>query len=272
MKQLGLLSLLAVCFLSSCASLGHYPGIGRIKRYEFVHPQVPKAFDGFRIAFVSDLHYVSKFKSKHLHALVRALNDLHADVLLMGGDYQEGCEYVDELFSELSLVHTTCGIWGVLGNNDYERCTDEIRNCMQKQGMHLLEQCTDTIWKGTDYILVSGVKNPFDLQTNGVSPTNELHDEDFVILLTHTPDYVEDVQIEHADLALAGHTHGGQVSFFRLWTPVTGSKYGRRLLSGRRMSSHGLPIIITNGLGTSRLPVRMCAPSEIVEICLKRTP
>ena len=42
------------------------------------------------------------------------------------------------------------------------------------------------------------------------------------------------------------------------------------LLTGRRTDSHGLPVIITNGLGTSRLPVRFCSPSEIVEITLKR--
>lgn len=267
----GIILLLSTLLLTSCASLSQYPGVGRTKRYTFEHQQVPEAFDGFRIAFISDTHYPSKFKRKHLHNTVRALRNLHPDLLLLGGDYHEGCEYVEELFAELSKVNPPCGTDAVLGNHDYARCTDEIRTAMKRHGIHLLEHRNDTVWRGTDFIIVSGVRNPFDLKANGVSPTTTLHDGDFVILLVHTPDYVEDVPVPHADLALSGHTHGGQVSFFRLWTPKTGSKYGTRLLTGQHTSSHGLPVIITNGLGTSHVPIRFCTPSEIVEITLRKT-
>ena len=263
----GIILLLSAILLTSCASLGRYPGVGRTKRYTFEHAQVPEAFDGFRIAFISDTHFPSKFKRKHLHNVVRALNDLHPDLLLLGGDYHEGCEHVEELFAELAKVETPCGTAGVLGNHDYARCTDEIRAAMKRHGIRLLEHRNDTIRRRQDFIIVSGVRNPFAYET---SPTTTLHDSDFVVLLVHTPDYVEDVPVPHADLALAGHTHGGQVSFFRLWTPKTGSKYGTRLLTGLRKSSHGLPVIITNGLGTSHVPIRFCAPSEIVEITLRR--
>ena len=170
---------------------------------------MPQAFDGFRIAFVSDIHYPSKFKRKHLHNLVRALRDLQPDLLLLGGDYQEGCEYVEELFTELGRVHPPYGTAGVLGNNDYERCTEQIRECMERHQIRVLEHRNDTVWRDSSFIIVSGVRNPFDLKANGISPTLALHDSDFVILLTHTPDYVEDVPVPHTDLALAGHTHGG---------------------------------------------------------------
>ena len=87
-----------------------YPGIDRVKKYEFTHRDVPDAFDGFRIAFISDLHYKSLFKEKGLESLVRLLNAQHADVLLMGGDYQEGCQYVPELFAALAKVKTQWGL------------------------------------------------------------------------------------------------------------------------------------------------------------------
>ena len=80
-----------------------------MKRYEFTHRDVPEAFDGFRIAFISDLHYKSLFKEKGLESLVRLLNAQHADVLLMGGDYQEGCQFVPELFAALAKVKTPLG-------------------------------------------------------------------------------------------------------------------------------------------------------------------
>ncbi len=70
---------------------------------------VPTAFDGFRIAFISDLHYRSLFKEKGLANLVKLLNNQHADALLIGGDLHEGCEYVQPLLAALSGVKNTDG-------------------------------------------------------------------------------------------------------------------------------------------------------------------
>jgi predicted MPP superfamily phosphohydrolase len=92
----------------------------------------------------------------------------------------------------------------------------------------------------------------------------------FTILLTHTPDYVEDADVSGVDLALAGHTHGGQVTLFGLYAPITASKYGMRFRTGLRRSSHGVPIIISSGLGTSRRNIRFCAPTDIVVVTLRR--
>ena len=81
-----------------------YAGVDRVVKYDFTHRDVPEAFEGFRIAFVSDLHYKSLLKEQGLNNLVRLLIAQKADVLLMGGDYQEGCEYVEPLFSALARV------------------------------------------------------------------------------------------------------------------------------------------------------------------------
>lgn len=123
------------------------------------------------------------------------------------------------------------------------------------------------MYHGEEKILLAGVRNPFDLRKNGVSPSCGLSDEDFVILLTHTPDYAEDVPITHADLVLAGHTHGGQVKVFG-YAPVVPSRYGRRFLNGLCYNSDRIPVIVTNGIGTSRINVRLGAPSEVVLIRL----
>ena len=103
-----------------------YSGIDRVVEYDFTHRDVPEAFEGFRIAFISDLHYKSLLKEKGLNNLVDLLIAQKPDVLLMGGDYQEGCEYVEPLFAALARVKTPMGTFGVMGNNDYERCHDEI--------------------------------------------------------------------------------------------------------------------------------------------------
>ena len=116
-----------------------YTGVDRVVKYDFTHRDVPEAFEGFRIAFISDLHYKSLLKEKGLNDLVRLLIAQKADVLLMGGDYQEGCEYVEPLFSALARVKTPMGTYGVMGNNDYERCHDDIVNTMKHYGMRPLE-------------------------------------------------------------------------------------------------------------------------------------
>lgn len=245
-----------------------YATVSRIVEYDFMHRDIPPAFDGLRIAFISDLHYKSKLKEKGLNDLIHLLNERKPDVLLMGGDYQEGCEYVEPLFAALSRVEAPLGIYGVMGNNDYERCHDEIVGTMKRYGMHVLEHRVDTLYKEGQRILVAGVRNPFDLERNGVSPTLSLAPDDFVILLVHTPDYAEDVSVANADLVLAGHTHGGQVRILRA-APAWHSRYGKRFLTGITHNSDRIPVIITNGIGTSRLALRIGAPAEVVMITLR---
>lgn len=262
--------MIAIFLLSSCASLSKYPGVGRVKQYTIVSPDLPSAFNGFRIAFASDFHLKSKFKENHLRNAVQAIQYHQPDILLLGGDYQEGCQYVSPLFTALGSIHTPYGTYAVMGNNDYERCSDEIRHAMQANGIHLLEHTCDTLYRQGQRIIISGVGNGFDRKRYRISPTASLHDDDYVILLTHTPDYAEETDICHTDLALAGHTHGGQVTLFGWIVPETGSKYGKRFLSGLNYTSKGIPVITTNGLGTSRKNIRMGARSEIVIVTLKK--
>ena len=58
--------------------------------------------------------------------LVRLLIDQKADVLLIGGDFHEGCQYVPPVMAALAQVKTPLGTYAVLGNNDYEACYDDI--------------------------------------------------------------------------------------------------------------------------------------------------
>ena len=260
--------------LSSCAtaSFSKYKGVGRIKRYEIYSEQVPDSFNGFRIAFASDFHYESRFDAKRLEGAVRALQATDADMLLLGGDYRgrEGGD-MEELFSALAQVKTRFGTYAVMGNHERGESDTLVRRAMAHTGVRLLEHKVDTIRKGNEYILICGIRNPFDLKQNGVSPTLTLRPEDFVVMLVHTPDYVEDTDISNTDLALAGHTHGGQVSLFKRWTPAHFSKYGNRFLTGLKYNSQGIPVIITNGLGTSRKDIRLFTPSEVIIIELKKS-
>lgn len=260
---------LLVLLLSSCAtaSLSRYRSVGRIRTYHISSSDLPSAFEGFRMAFATDFHYESRFGRKRLASLASVLQMTDADVLLLGGDYRgrDGGDLM-ELFSELSKVKTEYGTYAVMGNHDIGGNDTLVRKAMDSFGVKLLEHEIDTIMRGKDFILVCGIRDPFDLKENGVSPTLLLNPEDFVVMITHTPDYAEDVDITNTDLVLAGHTHGGQVSLFSRWTPARFSKYGNRFISGRKENSAGIPVIISNGIGTSRRDVRLFTPSEIVVV------
>lgn len=268
-NTIGVAFLALLCTSCATATFSKYKGIGRIKQYDFYHADLPAAFDGFRIAFATDFHYESKFDSKRLPSLVQALQSLQADVLLLGGDYRgrNGGD-VNTLFTVLSSVKTPYGTYAVMGNHERGVNDSLVRAAMQATGVKLLEHRVDTLLKNDERLLICGIRNPFDLVRNGISPTLQLQSHDFVIMLTHTPDYVEDVDVSNTDLALAGHTHGGQVSLFKRWTPAHFSKYGNRFLTGLKYNSQGIPVIISNGLGTSRKDVRLFTPSEIVLVVL----
>lgn len=265
--------LISIVLLSSCAtaSFSKYHGIGRIKKYTIYSEQLPDSFDGFRIAFASDFHYESRFNRKRLPGLLKALQATEADVLLLGGDYRgRNGGNLTELFDLLHTFRPPYGTYGVMGNHENNANYEIVKEEMKRTGIHLLEHEVDTLWKKNEYILLCGIRNPFDLKQNGVSPTLNLHPDDYVIMLVHTPDYAEDTDISNTDLVLAGHTHGGQVSFFKRYTPAHFSKYGTRFMTGLKHNSAGIPVIITNGIGTSRKDIRLFTPSEIVLITLHK--
>ena len=256
----------AMLLISSCASLSPN-GVGRVKRYTFAEESVPKQLDEYKIAFISDLHYPSLFTPKRLKKLVGKLQKESPDMLLLGGDYVTDADSVDVLFKSLSTV--CLDKYAVLGNHD-KRHEELIRQAVDKYGFCLLDgvaQRTEFLDIGGGYT-VAGVYDSFANDTLFAQYVEQLDDSDFLIFLSHTPDFVERHSIT-ADLAFAGHTHGGQVSLFGLYTPVKNTCYGRRFLRGRNRTTNGTTIITTNGVGTSRRKIRFCVPSEIVVVTLK---
>lgn len=259
--------LLSVLLLVSCATLSP-SGVGRIKEYTVVNGQLPLEFDGYSIAFVSDLHYPSKFTKKRLHRLVDALQRLSPDAIMLGGDYVTSNDYIAELFSSISSVETVNGTYAVLGNherNNKELIVQEMRRC----GIVLLADTVAVIERGGDKIFFAGVYDSFEYNAEVVQPAETVPDSLFAVLLCHTPDYAERSSTT-ADLVLSGHTHGGQVSLLGLYTPVRNSVYGTKFLRGMNNTTAGSTVITTNGVGTSRKKIRFCVPSEIVVVRLKR--
>ena len=259
----------AMLLISSCASLSPN-GVGRVKRYTFAREDVPQGLDGCKIAFISDLHYPSLFTPKRLGKLVRKLQQESPDMLILGGDYVTDSDSIDVLFKSLSAVRPCLGTYAVLGNHDM-RNESLIREAVDKYHTYLLDGkalCVELLDGGGGYA-IAGVYDSFANDTLFAEYMDRVNDSGFVIFVSHNPDFVERHSIT-ADLAFAGHTHGGQVSLFGIYTPVKNTRYGKRFLRGRNRTSNGTTIITTNGLGTSRRKLRFCVPSELVIVTLNR--
>lgn len=258
----------AMLLISSCASLSPN-GVGRVKRYTFAEESVFEDLDGWKIAFISDLHYPSLFTNKRLGKLVRRLQKEAPEALFLGGDYVTDNDSIDALFKSLSAVKTSLGTYAVLGNHD-KRSEPLIRKAMSENGVVLLDGTARyMLFDSGGELNIAGVYDSFANDTLFAKYMERVGgNSEFVIFLSHNPDFVERHSIA-ADLAFAGHTHGGQVSLFGIYTPVKNTRYGRRFLRGRNRTTNGTTMITTNGVGTSRRKVRFCVPSEIVVVTLK---
>ncbi len=257
----------AMLLISSCATLSQ-SGVGRVKEYTVESVDLPAEFDGYRVAFLSDIHYPSLFTTKRLGRMVNKLKSLDADLLLMGGDYVTVLDSLPSLFGALSVVKPRDGAYAVLGNHD-KRNSATVVPMMERYGITVLRDEVVRVRRGDEAINVAGVDDSFVYDSLAATAWEGLPDDEFLLLLAHTPDYAERSCVL-ADLVLSGHTHGGQVTFLGLYTPVKNSRYGTRFLRGRNCTTVGTTVITSNGIGTSRKKVRFCVPSEIVVVTLKK--
>jgi predicted MPP superfamily phosphohydrolase len=246
------------------------PYFRQVKQYTIQIPELPEAFEGIRILFVTDIHHGPNFSRKRLKRLVRQMNELNADLILFGGDYyQWGREYVEASFLELQQVESPLGKYGVLGNHDYWKGWEDFaRRSMAEAGIESLDNRAFWIEKDGQRIRVGGVE---DLQCGhpDIAPTlQNTSENDVVLLISHNPEFAEELRTPNIDLVLSGHTHGGQFSFFGLWEPFMTLKYGRKYMRGE-VETPLTTVIISNGVGMVSVPLRFWARPDVLVLTLK---
>jgi len=266
LKKLILILLIFGMFCGAYALIEPY--LIETKEITIESSQIPSEFDGKRIVFLTDIHYSPFFSIDRVNSLVNQTNELHPDMILLGGDYvTDNASNLEPVFNSLSKLKAPMGVYGVLGNNDPKNASIQA---MQNAGITYIGNGGVWVGNNSSRIRVGGVADmdtdvPNQLPIlNGVSPS------DFVILVTHKPDYFPEVSKSKVDLVLAGHTHGGQITFFGLYAPFVSSKYGQEYISGEKKLGNDT-MIISNGIGTVWAPLRFFARPQIVVITLKKT-
>ena len=231
---------------------------------------IPENFNGTKIIFVSDIHHGPYFSKDRVKKLVERINELNPDIILLGGDYvHREPTYITPCFEELSKLKAKIDVFGVLGNHDHWENAELIRHEMKSAGIKEIDNKAEWLYKEGDRIKIGGVGDLME-DVQDITPTiNDTKKNDFVILLSHNPDYFEKLGTDKVDLMFSGHTHGGQVTLFGFWAPLIPSTYGQKYRTGL-VETVQTKILISNGIGTITPPVRFFARPQINVVILKR--
>jgi predicted MPP superfamily phosphohydrolase len=220
------------------------------------------------VAFASDFHAGPTTDPRLLAAACRALRAFEPDVLLLGGDFVSvRASYIDLLAPLLADIPAPLGKFGVLGNHDLRANRSEVVRALEAAGVRMITNDRVTLAAPFDDVTVCGLDDPTrgtpraDLAMDGASGTR--------IVLMHSPEGLESIEDRPFDLAVCGHTHGGQVAF-----PggrpvlVPGGHLNRKYCSGSfTLGDRTRHLLVSRGVGCSTIPVRLFAAPE-VHLCL----
>jgi predicted MPP superfamily phosphohydrolase len=243
------------------------------------------------IAALADLHAGEPHMPlERVAEIVAATNALRPDLVVLLGDYPAAGRGVTrpipvaETAQVLKGLRAPHGVHTVLGNHDwwddvqvqrFRRGLPRIARTLADSGLSVLHNsATKTGFRGQGFWVAGcGSLWAFDDGGGQYRGANDLtrtlgavNDRDPVILLCHEPDIFPQVPRDRVALTICGHTHGGQVRLFG-HSPIVPSAYGNRYARGH-VQEDGKHLIVSSGLGTSILPVRIGVPPEITLIRL----
>lgn len=229
------------------------------------HPNRPQ----LRIAFASDFHAGGMTDDRRLAEACEALAEMKPDVLLLGGDFVSvrGAD-VRRIAPLLADIPAPLGKFGVLGNHDLRANYGLIVSELERAGIRMITN--DHIRLGGPFadISVCGLDDATygapraDLAFAGATETR--------IVLMHSPEGLAALGDRDFDLALCGHTHGGQIR--PPWggpIVVPGGPLNRQYFGGCYDVGCSSPraLLVSHGVGCSAVPVRVFAAPE-VHLCL----
>ena len=228
--------------------------------------RLPKAFEGFRIAQLSDFHISPFLTSNEIRRCVTITNELKPDLIVMTGDFVAwDPEAEGEVVQALSGLRAPYGVFGCLGNHETETETQEsIIRLFAAQNVRILRQEHVPVQVRGEALNLIGV----DDENGRLRGVKELMMPDTVnILLNHDPSNFDRAARLGIDLTLAGHTHGGQLSLEFLHRGLCLSRLETPYVSGWYEKS-GSQLYVNRGIGTTGFPIRVGARPEITLIDL----
>ncbi|SES33972.1 metallophosphoesterase [Psychrobacillus sp. OK032] len=197
--------------------------------------------------FISDIHR-RKIDSKLIHSLMGKV-----DIVIIGGDLTEKGVPLHRTEYNIAQLKKMGDVFYVFGNNDREVGEQNLIQLLEKNDVHLLvNKSVELIIDGTPIRLV-GVNDGFSGKVSIYDAFQEVREEDIVIFITHAPAYFNNAKkVSKPHLLLAGHLHGGQIRFGPFGIYENGA------FKEKEQSAE----LVSNGFGTTGVPLRLGAKSE----------
>ena len=265
------LGMLGAAVLIAVTGVVNGYGLPQMTRITVPVRNLPAAAEGYRIAFLADTHICNITEKSHVAEIVRMVNDQTPDLVLLGGDYQDGrFDKIKDKLQELTKLQGLDGVYAVTGNHEgYGPDAPRYRALYEQGGFKFLDNANVTISdpKRGPLFNLAGVHDPVfgkigarpDLALAGL--TEGLP----VFMLSHRPRLFDAVS-DRVDLMLSGHTHGG--SGPGLAQVIARMNHG--YVAGEYVKDNGARLIVSRGVQQwMGWAFRLFNPNEIVLVTLK---
>ena len=256
-------------------------------------------FKGFsrdlNLIFLSDLH--NRVYGEKNEPLLQAIRNEKPDLILIGGDMLVGKEDAsyDIALDFTSQLPEIAPVLYATGNHEqrmrenpesYQASYADYRQQLKDRGVLFLENGSCRIEAGTVLLEISGVELPsasykklkkLPIQVSDIAEylhkdsVSVTEDSVYRILLAHNPAYMNAYKEWGADLILSGHLHGGVMRLPGIGGVITPQAFLFPKYSGEMTKEGEQTIIVSRGLGTHTINIRLFNQPEVVSICLKRS-
>ena len=252
-----------------------------ITRQRLKLARLPKAFHGFRIAQLSDIHIGPFMPAEEIRKYVQITNELRPDLVLLTGDFITwDPETQEPVVEALSGLKAPFGVLGCLGNHElWYEVEDSITRLFAGRGIRMLRQASAELHSGGETLNFIGVdfQSVRAMGPPGVRSARKylegveslMQPESANILLSHNPNTFDRAAELGIDLSLAGHTHGGQVTLEFIHPSLSPSRLITDYVTGWFKKSES-QLYVNRGIGTMFVPIRVGAPPEITVFELVR--
>ncbi|MBC8138034.1 MAG: metallophosphoesterase [Fibrella sp.] len=266
-KRLGIT--IGVCAGVYCDARYIEPYRLQISRHTVLLPELPLALDGMVIAQLTDLHYGPVTPTKTIRDAIEAVARENPQLIALTGDFVQGkvAQAVGLAPLLKPLEAAPFGVVACLGNHDYPKYSgDGVANALHdRAGVRVLRNENVTVAPG---LTVVGIEDTIRGKPDAVRAFAGASDRAACVFLTHNPVGIWGAT-RRSCVALAGHTHGGQVRFPGFPAHRPPGMAGFPMIEGWGTFDRA-QLFISRGVGLGSVPFRFFCPPEVALITLKR--